>query len=431
MAERIVIVGGGFGGLAAARGLARAPVEVTLIDRRNFHLFQPLLYQVATGGLSPGNVAAPLRWILRHQRNARVLLGEVRGIDPEGGRVLLDHSCLPFDRLILAAGSSTHYFDHPEWESRAPGLKTVEDAVEIRRRLLLAFEEAERTDEPQRIRPLLTFLVVGGGPTGTELAGALAEIARFTLRREFRRIDPALARVLLVEGGDRILASYPERLSRLAREQLESLGVEVRVGTLVTGLQPDRVRLEVAGIAEEVPTRTVVWAAGVRASRLARRLEEVGIARLDRSGRVEVDRQGRLPGDERIFVIGDLARMPDLQGEPLPGVAPVALQQGRYVARVIRRELDGRAPPPTFRYRDRGSMAVIGRRRAVAHLGRLRFGGWTAWFSWLLVHLMLMVGFGNRLLILIQWAWSYFTYGRSVRLITWTRMSRGKPEERS
>jgi NADH dehydrogenase len=418
---RVVIVGGGFAGLYAAQHLARVPVQVTLVDKRNFHLFQPLLYQVATGGLSPANIAAPLRAVLRGQRRTRVLLGEVTGFDGAARHVLLaDATRLPWDHLIVAAGAGHHYFGHPEWEQRAPGLKTVEDATEIRRRVLLAFEHAEREPDPARRARLLTFVVVGAGPTGVELAGALAEIARQTLRDNFRAFDPAAARVLLVEGGPRVLPSYPVDLSARALASLRALGVEVLTDTVVSELAQDALTLVAAGAPRRLEAHVVLWAAGVAASALGRALADTLGCALDRIGRVHVGPDLSLPGRPDIHVIGDLAHCPGPDGAPLPGVAPVAMQQGRYVARQIAARLEGRTSPP-FRYVDKGSMATIGRAAAVADLGYVRLSGYPAWLAWLFIHLMYLVAFDNRLLALVQWAWNYLTRNRSARLITHAR----------
>jgi NADH dehydrogenase len=416
--HRVVIVGGGFGGLFTARALAHAPADVTLVDRRNFHLFQPLLYQVATGGLSPADIASPLRAVLRRQRNATVLLGQVTDLDPGARRLRFDAGGLDYDTLVLAAGARHHYFGHPEWEPLAPGLKTIEDATEIRRRILLAFESAEREDDPARRAAWLTFVIVGGGPTGVELAGALGEIANHTLRREFRRIDPRQARILLVEGAERILPPYAPRLSGRAEASLRRLGVQVLDATHVTEIRPDAVVVERAGASERIPTRVVLWAAGVQASPLGRLLHERTGAPLDRAGRVVVEPDLSLPGHPEIFVLGDLASFAHQTGAPLPGVAPVAMQQGRYVARLVLRRLRGQAPPGAFRYRDPGSLATIGRGAAVAQFGRLQLSGYPAWLAWLFVHLLNLVEFENRLLVLVQWAWSYWTWNRAARLIT-------------
>ena len=418
--HRVVIVGGGFGGLTAAQKLRKSPVQITLVDRRNFHLFQPLLYQVATGQLSPANIAAPLRSILERQRNCQVLLGEVTGFDVPGRRVLLADGELPYDTLIVAAGVRHSYFGRAEWESHAPGLKTIEDATEIRRRLLWAFEKAEREADPHRRRELLTFVVVGGGPTGVELAGALGEMSRYSLKHEFRHIDPADSNIVLVEASDRVLGTYPAALSELAQRSLERLGVTVRTTTKVSDLSADHVVLEWGGQSEQLPTRSVLWAAGVQASPLAKRLAEATGATLDRAGRIVVAADLSLPGHPEILVLGDMASYSHQDGKLLPGVAPVAIQQGKFVARLIDAKLRGK-PLPTFRYRDLGNLATIGRSAAVADFGRLRFGGFLAWILWLFIHLMQLVNFRNRVLVFVQWAWNYVTYDRSALLITETK----------
>jgi NADH:ubiquinone reductase (H+-translocating) len=415
--QRVVIIGGGFGGLYAAKSLGRARVEVTLIDRRNFHLFQPLLYQVATGGLSAANIAAPLRSVLKRKKNVRVVLGEVCGFDLAGRRLLTSDGSIQYDWLIVAAGSENHFFGHDAWEPLAPGLKTIEDATEIRRRFLSAFEAAEQESDPDEVKRWLTFVVVGGGPTGVEMAGTLAEIARGTLRHEFRSIDPTQARIVLLEGSDRVLAAYPPRLSDKAQRQLEQLGVTVRSGAMVTDVQPGHVAFRCGDSSETIATRTVIWGAGVKASPLGARLAEAAGLQADRQGRVSVEPDLSLPGHPEVFVIGDMAGFTHQTGKPLPGVAPVAMQQGRYVARLIRARLAGKTRPP-FHYRDLGSMATVGRARAVAMIGPLKFSGLAAWLAWLFVHLMYIVEFQNRLLVLFQWAWNYFTWNRSARLIT-------------
>ena len=417
-AHRVVIVGGGFGGLTAARSLASLPVEVTLVDRRNFHLFQPLLYQVATGALSPANIAAPIRTVMKRRKNVHVLLGNAVGVDAARRRLLLEDGEIRYDTLVVAAGVRHHYFGNDSWERLAPGLKTVEDATEMRRRIFLAFESAEREAGPERRRALLTFVIVGGGPTGVELAGALAEIARHTLANEFRTIDPAEARILLLEGGDRLLPSYPPGLSQQAARALGRLGVTVRTSALVTGLSEGTVRLTQGGTEETLRAETVLWAAGVAGSPLGAALASAAGARLDRAGRVAVGPDLALPSHPEIFVIGDLAALTDARGRPLPGVAQVAMQEGRHVARVVAARLNGSPPPPPFRYLDLGSMATIGRRAAVCDLGFVRFNGTMAWLAWLFLHLMYIVQFGNRLLIFLQWSWSYLTWNRSARLIT-------------
>ncbi len=415
--HRVVIVGGGFGGLYAAKRLARVPVDLALIDRRNFHVFQPLLYQVATGGLSPGDITSALRWILRRQRNTSVWLGDVTEVDAEARTLrLADGASVPYDILVAATGSTQHYFGKDDWESAAPGLKTVEDATEIRRRVLTAFEAAERNPDRALEDGWLTFVIVGGGPTGVELAGAIAELANHTLRADFRSIDPRRATVLLVEGADRVLPPYPPPLSQAARRSLEQLGVEVRTGITVTDIGPDHVMLGGEGTSEKIATRTVLWAAGVKAASFGDALADATKAPRDRAGRIIVEPDLTVPDHPEIFVIGDLAHFAHSTGEPLPGVAPVAIQQGRYVADVIRRRLAGDTVRP-FRYRNKGELATIGRAAAVADFGRLRFSGAVAWLLWLFVHLMYLVGFENRVLVFVQWAWNYVTRNRGARLI--------------
>jgi len=416
--HRVVIVGGGFGGLRAARALARLPAELTLVDRRNFHLFQPLLYQVATGALSPANIAAPIRSLLKREKNVRVLLGEATALDAKKRVLFLSDGELAYDTLVVAAGVRHHYFGHEEWETLAPGLKTLEDATEIRRRILLAFETAERESDPARRRALLTFAIIGGGPTGVELAGALTEIARHTLRGNFRAIDPSEARVLLFEAAERILPGYAPDLAAKAAQALTRIGVAVRTSSLVTGLSEGSVTIRQGGSEETFPARTVLWAAGVKGSPLGGTLAASAGAELDRAGRVLVGPDLALPSHPEIFVIGDLAALHDARGRPLPGVAQVAMQQGHYVARVVRARLSGAPPPPPFRYVDFGSMATIGRGAAVADLRIVRISGMLAWLAWLFLHLMYIVQFANRLLVFIQWAWSYVTWNRSARLIT-------------
>lgn len=391
--------------------------DVTVIDRRNFHVFQPLLYQVATGGLSPGDIASALRWILRRQRNTAVWLGEVVRLDPAAREVrLADGGTVPYDTLVLATGVTHHYFGHDAWESSAPGLKTLEDATEIRSRVLRAFEAAERAPETALADGWLTFVVVGAGPTGVELAGAIAELARDTMRRDFRGIDPSRARVLLIEGTDRVLPHYPAALSAKAQHSLERLGVTVRTHAAVTDVDDRGVIVRSDASIETVPARTVLWAAGVRASRLGAAVADATGATRDRVGRIVVQPDLTIPGHPEIFVIGDLAHCSHQTGEPLPGVAPVAIQQGRFVADAIRRRLQGKAVGP-FRYVDKGELATIGRAAAVANFGRLRFSGYPAWVLWLFVHLMYLVGFENRLLVFVQWAWNYLTRNRGARLI--------------
>lgn len=405
----VVVVGGGFGGLWTTRGLARADVRITLIDRRNHHLFQPLLYQVATAGLSAPDIAAPLRHILRGQRNVEVRLGEVVAIDAAARTLALaDGTRLAYDLLVLASGATHAYFGHDDWAAHAPALKTLDDALEVRRRVLLAFERAEAADDAAERAAWLHFAVVGGGPTGVELAGTLAEIARHTLRGEFRRIDPSQARVRLIEAGPRVLATFPERLSAKARRQLERLGVEVVTGAPVGAI--DATGYVLAG--ERIAARTVLWAAGVAASPLAAMLG----APCDRAGRVQVAPDLTVPGRPEIFVIGDAAAVRTPDGHPVPGVAPAAKQMGRHVARTIRDRLRGRPSRP-FRYRDYGNLATIGRRAAVVDLRGVRFSGVLAWWFWLAAHVFFLIGFRNRLIVLLNWAWAYLTYQRHARIV--------------
>lgn len=407
--SHVLIVGGGFAGLWATRALAGSAVRITLLDRGNHHLFQPLLYQVATAGLSAPDIAAPLRHILRRQRNVTVLMGEAVAVDKIGRRVVLaDGQSLTYDHLLLATGATHAYFGHDEWAAHAPGLKTLDDALAIRRRILTAFERAERTSDPAARDAWLTFAVVGGGPTGVELAGTLAEIARHTLRHEFRNIDPRNARVLLLEAGPRVLAAFPESLSAKAAAQLERLGVEVRTDATVTRIDADGVQLGETSIV----ARTVLWAAGVAASPLARTL---GVP-LDRAGRVPVAPDLSVPGHPRIFVAGDLAAT-SMEGNPVPGVAPAAKQMGVYVATAIRARLAGKPAPPPFRYRDYGNLATIGRRAAVVDLRGLRFSGFAAWAFWLSAHIFFLIGFRNRLVVLLDWAVAYWTYQRNARIV--------------
>ncbi len=414
--HRVVIIGGGFGGLYAAKALKRVPVSVTLVDRRNFHLFQPLLYQVATGGLSPADICAPLRSVVKRQQHTSVVMAEVTDIDPRERRVLLRDGELGFDTLVVAAGACHHYFGNDHWAEWAPGLKTVEDATRMRSRILRAFESAERARDPAQREALMTFLIVGGGPTGVELAGAIGELARHTLKNDFRHIRTSDARILLVEGFERILPGYPPRLSAAAKRSLERLGVQVETRTLVSDIEGDRTTLKTGDTSRSVRAATVLWAAGVQTSPLARVLAERAGAELDGSGRVQVAPDCSLPGHREILVIGDMCRFTQ-DGALLPGVAPVAMQQGSYVARLIHDRLRGRSTAP-FRYRNRGNLAVIGRAAAVADLGWLRFTGYPAWLLWLFVHIMYLVEFGNRLVVFVHWAYSYFTRKRGARLIT-------------
>ena len=406
---RVVIIGGGFGGLEVARQLRSAPVKVTLIDRKNHHTFQPLLYQVATAGLSPGEIAAPIRWILRSQDNVEVLLGEVTGFDLGKKVVQLADGEIPYDYLVVASGARHSYFGHDDWEAIAPGLKSIEDATEIRRRIFLAFELAEREAAQGMPARDLNFVVVGGGPTGVELAGTLAEIARHVMANEFHTIDPKRTRVLLLEGGPRVLPSYPESLSRSAEAQLTKLGVEVRTSTTVTGMEPGRVMFRDSWVSAAV----ILWAAGVAASPLGKALG----APTDRAGRVHVQADLSIPEHAEVFVIGDLAALNDATGGLLPGVAPVAMQQGAMAGKNISRLLQGQRTE-SFIYHDKGSMATIGRAAAVVYKGKLQLSGYLAWLAWLFVHILFLIGFRNRLMVMIQWAWSYLTYQRGARLIT-------------
>jgi NADH:ubiquinone reductase (H+-translocating) len=405
----VVILGGGFAGLYAARGLRRAPVRVTLIDRRNHHLFQPMLYQVATAALNPSDIAAPIRSVLRSQANAEVLLGEACRIDVARRRVALtDGSEIDYDYLIVATGAHHSYFGHNEWEPLAPGLKSLEDAVEIRQRVLLAFEQAERETDPVRRHAFLTFVIVGGGPTGVEMAGAVAELRRYALRRDFRHIDSREATVMLLEGGPRLLPSYPPSLSERAKKELRRLGVEVRTETMVTDIRPG----SVIAAGWTIPTQTVIWAAGNRASSL---LQSLGTP-LDNVGRAIVEPDCTIPGHPEVFVLGDAANFDHQEGGPLPGVSPVAIQMGEYTAATIAGDLAGE-PRRAFHYWDKGQLAVIGRGRAVADIWKLHFGGLLAWLIWTFVHIFFLIGFRNRVLVMIQWAWSYVTFGRGARLI--------------
>lgn len=413
---RVVIIGGGFAGLNAAKSISKLPVDVTLIDKRNFHLFQPLLYQVATGGLSPGDIAAPLRSVLRHRNNVMVLLDEVVDIDPAARTVQLKQARIPYDVLILAAGAQSHYFGNDRWAAHAPSLKTIEDATQIRHRILIAFENAENEPDPGLRRQWLRFVVVGAGPTGVELAGAIGEIARDTLRNDFRRIHPEEAEILLLEGASRVLPTFKPDLSDQGERSLIKLGVRTRCGVLVRNIDENGVSIATANGEETVPARTVLWAAGVRASPLGRQLAEKLGAEVDRAGRVKVAQDLSVPGRPDIFVVGDLAWF-EQGGKPLPGVSPVAMQQGWHTARVIAAQLAGK-PRPEFRYWDKGIMATIGRKAAVADLGWVRFGGVVAWLAWLFLHLLYLVTYRRRVIVAIQWAFQYFTSNRGARLIT-------------
>jgi len=415
--HRVVIVGGGFGGLYAARALKGAPVKVMLVDRRNFHLFQPLLYQVATGILGPGEITAPLRHILRKQKNATVLLGEVVDFDPADRRVVLADGVLDYDTLIVATGMKNHYYGHDPWEQVAPGLKSIEDSGWIRQKIFFAFEVAEREPDPETRRAWLTFVVVGSGPTGVELTGMLAEIAKDTLKDDFRSFRPEDAEILLIDAADRILPSFPPELSRKAHQALEGLGVRIRTGTKVTAIDEAGLTLQGPGGEERIASRTVLWAAGVSGSPPGAKLAEKTGAPLDRMGRIRVGPDLTAPGHPEIFVIGDLAHIPGKNGNPLPGLAPVATQGGRYAAEVIKKRLRGEGTAEPFRYFDKGTMAVIGRHAAVADIGPFHFGGIPAWLMWLFIHLMLLVNFESRLVVFIRWAFSYFTYSRGSRVL--------------
>jgi NADH:quinone reductase (non-electrogenic) len=419
MAERhrVVIIGGGFGGLSLAHSLEHVPVDVTLLDRVNYHLFQPLLYQVATGSLSPANIASPLRQVLRKHKNVTVLLAEATHIDAQNRRVILNDGTVDYDTLVVATGSSHQYFGHAEWGQFAPGLKTIEDATNMRRRILLAFEAAERERDPERLRAWLTFVIVGAGPTGVELAGALGEIANDTLRHDFRDIDPSTAHIVLVEGADRILPTYPPHLSEAARKMVERLGVTVRTNAFVTDVGKDSVTVRQGDRTDVFRTRTILWAAGVLASPLGKILEQEAGAPIDKAGRVVVQPDLTLPGHPEIFVIGDLANFSHQGGKPLPGIAQPAIQQGHYVAKAIAKRLKGEGTKP-FHYFDKGNLAVIGRGAAIADLNWLRLSGLPAWLIWIFIHLLYIVQFQNRLLILLQWGWLYISYDRSARLIT-------------
>jgi NADH:ubiquinone reductase (H+-translocating) len=415
--HHVVIVGGGFGGLHAALSLGKAPVKVTLIDKRNFHLFQPLLYQVATGGLSPADISSPLRSILNKQKNTKVLMGEVRNIDPIQQKVHLSKSEITYDTLIVATGVSHHYFGNEQWAPTAPGLKTVEDALEMRRRIFMAFEAAEKETDIEKRRAWLTFVIVGGGPTGVELAGAIAELAYSTLKQDFRNVDTADAKIVLVEGMDRVLPPYSPDLSAKAEASLINLGVKVQTKALVTNIEDNVVTIRQGDNIERVEARTVLWAAGVKASAMGQMLaDRTGVA-LDRVGRVMVEPDLSVKGYPQIFVLGDLANFTKPDGKPLAGVAPVATQEGKYVADLIVKRLSGQTSPD-FEYFDAGSLSVIGRHSAVADFGSVKMSGFFAWLIWVFVHIYYLIEFDNKLVVFIQWTWSYFTRKRGARLIT-------------
>jgi NADH:quinone reductase (non-electrogenic) len=417
--HRVIILGGGFGGLAAAKKLKRAPVQVTLFDRRNFHLFQPLMYQVATGSLSPAEIAAPLRSVLRRQKNTEVLLGEASDIDPLNKKLILqDGGVFDYDSLIVATGSMTSYYGNDAWRDVAPSLKTVEEATKIRQKILVAFEHAERAATPEEARAWLTFVIIGAGATGLELAGALAEIANETLKHDFRRIDPTQAQILLFEGGPRVLPAFPEDLSTKAEKLVTGLGVKVRKGIKVTDVHADGITYQSATETKSIPAKTVLWAGGVTTNQFGRALAARTQAPTDRSGRIIVTPELTVPNSSDIFVVGDLAMSQDKTGRQLPGVAQVAIQGGAYAAKVVRARVEGKPAPPPFHYFDKGDMAVIGRAAAVANIFGFHISGLPAWLVWLFIHLMYIVEFQSRVLVFIQWGFEYLTFSRGARLIT-------------
>lgn len=415
--HHVVIIGGGFGGLNAAKALKNAPVRLTLIDRRNLHLFQPLLYQVATGGLSPSDIAAPLRVVLRSNKHAQIYMAEVTGIDKEKKQIITDQREIAYDSLIVAPGSVNHYFGHENWQAHAPGLKSIEDALDIRKRILTAFERAELTNDEVLRRKLLTFVIVGGGPTGVELAGSVAEIARHTIRKDYKTFDPGSAKIILIEGVKRVLPTFPPDLSEACNKMLNELGVEVITEAFVTNISERECRLVRDQQESIIKTQCVLWGAGIKASPLGKMIAGENLKILDKSGRIIVERDLSVPGHPEIFVIGDLANYPFQTGQPLPGLAPVAIQQGRYVAKLICAKLKNKTIAP-FKYVDKGTLATIGRSRAVGTIWKFKFKGFLAWFLWLTIHLRYITGHQNRILVLIQWAWNYFTWARSARVIT-------------
>jgi NADH:quinone reductase (non-electrogenic) len=416
--HRVLILGGGFAGLVAAQTLRRADVDITLLDKRNFHLFQPLLYQVATGSLSPAEIAAPIRAVLSHQKNVEVLLGEAVDIDPQSQKVLLaDGDAFPYDTLIIATGSQTSYYGNDQWRENAPSLKSIEEATRMRHKLLYAFERAERADTEAEERAWLTFVIVGAGATGLELAGAIAEIAHHTLKHDFRRIRPQEARIILMEGGPRVLAPYPEDLSAKAEKLVKNLGVEIMLGAFVTNIDVDGVSYKHGETSATLPARTVFWAGGVTATPFARKVAERLNTETDRSGRLKVSPDLTVPNHPEIFVLGDLAISYDAKGNPLPGVAQVAIQGGKYAGKLIKARLAGRTLPP-FKYFDKGDMAVIGRAAAVANIFGVHVSGFIAWFIWLFIHLIYIVEFQSRIIVLIQWGFLYLSFSRTARLIT-------------
>lgn len=417
--HRVVILGGGFGGLYAAQALKRAPVDVTLIDRRNYHLFQPLLYQVATGSLSPGEIAAPIRSVLSEQKNTTVLLGEATDVDPKSRRVFLrDGGVVPYDSLLVATGSQASYFGHDDWKTWAPGLKTIEDATMIRHKILLAFEAAERTHDPEQRRAWLTFVIVGGGPTGVELAGALSEISNHTLKHDFRSIKPQEARIILIDGGQRILGAYPPDLSKSAEDQLVKLGARARTGLIVTCVDENGVTVKSATGSDHIASHTVLWAAGVAVTEFARQLAKQTGAETDRTGRFKVAANLSIPSYPEIYVVGDLAYVEGENHKPMPGVAQAAMQTGSYAAREIVRKLRNEPEQKPFSYFNKGDLAVIGRAAAVANIFGIHLTGFPAWMVWLFIHLLYIVEFQSRILVLIEWGFLYLTFNRGARLIT-------------
>lgn len=415
--HHVVVVGGGFGGLYAAKALGKKQVRVTLVDKRNFHLFQPLLYQVATGTLSPADISSPLRSVVNGNKNTNVLMGEVVDINPEQQKVILQNGELNYDSLVIATGVSHYYFGNDEWATVAPGLKTVEDALEMRRRIFLAFEAAEKESDPEKRRAWLTFAIVGGGPTGVELAGAIAELAYSTLKKDFRNIDTTETKILLLEGMDRILPPYDPQLSAQAAASLERLGVTIQTKTMVTNIADYTITTRQGEKVEQISARTILWAAGVKASPMGEVLAKRTNVKLDRAGRVIVEPDLSIQGYPNIYIIGDLANFPHQNGKPLPGVAPVAVQEGKYVAKVIQQRLGGKTISP-FHYVDRGSLAVIGQNAAVVDLGFIKFSGVIAWLVWVFIHIYYLIEFDNKLVVLLQWGWNYFTRKRGARLIT-------------
>lgn len=413
----VVIVGGGFSGLYAAKDLGNAPVKVTLIDKRNFHLFQPLLYQVATGSLSPADIASPLRLIVGKNKNTQVILDEVVDINPEAKQVIMREGALNYDKLIIGTGVSHHYFGNDHWENNAPGLKSIENALDIRRRIFLAFEEAEKVTSPEEKQEWLTFVIVGAGPTGVELAGAIAEIAHKIIKDDFQSIDTTKTKIMLIEGMNRVLPPYPEELSQKAQASLEHLGVTVLTNRMVTNIDNNTVSIRHGDETEEIKARTTLWAAGVKAGTLAKMIADRTEAETDRSGRIMVEPNLSIKNHPDIFIVGDLAHFAHQDNQPLPGIAPVATEEGQYVAKLIKAEIKGQTIPP-FSYQDKGSLAVIGDNYAVVNLGFLKLSGFVAWLIWVFAHIYYLIEFDNKLIVMIQWAWNYLTRGRGARLIT-------------